>query len=198
MTPTPNLSVFSGTLASGLWTATPMASMTSARRQRAKTGGPQKAAAGADGDDDEYDFEPFEQDPLECGQAGDPIERLVLPAGDRRQLGGLRRENRILVVQRDDARRSKNGLTQPSHPEQQQQNADDELQEVERHAARGAGRARRSTRRARQAPRPCQMPPAASRAMFATARTMVKASTISTSEARKAAPTAGAATLQAT
>ena len=68
-----------------------------------------------------------------------------------------------LVVQRDDAGRAKNGFTQPSHPEQQQQNADDELKEVEGDAAEE--RAEQNDQPAEHGKRPrrakCRRPPAA-------------------------------------
>src|SRR3546814_21101323 len=43
-------------------------------------------------------------------------------------------EDRVLVVQRDDAGRPESCLAQPADAEQQQQDADDQLQQVERHA----------------------------------------------------------------
>ena len=47
---------------------------------------PQQTASGADGYDDENDFQSFQQHGLECSQAGDPIERRV-SARDLGQLG---------------------------------------------------------------------------------------------------------------
>ncbi len=88
----------------------------------------EKSAAGTDRDHDEDDFQPLEQDRLEAREPGEPVEARAVLA----QLSGAGGKRRRFVVQRDDSRRAQDRLAQPAHAEEQQKDADDQLQKMER------------------------------------------------------------------
>lgn len=92
-----------------------------------------KLARGADRDDDERDLKPFEQDSLEAGQPGQPIEPYRAAPRQYMQLRGLCLKNSVLIVQRDYSSGSQDRLAQPAHAEEQQQDANHHLQRAERH-----------------------------------------------------------------
>ena len=133
MTPTANLSVFSGTRASGRCTARPTTANAETRRYRAGAGGNEHSATGTHRNHDEHHFKSFEKDRLEGRDSRDPVEPRLAAACLFAQFRGLGRERRRLIVERDDARRAQDRLSQPPHAEQQEQDANDELQEVQRH-----------------------------------------------------------------
>ncbi len=87
-----------------------------ARCERSERSRPQQSAASADSYDDEDYFQSFEKHGFECGQAGDPTERGVSACG-LGQLGGLRREDGVLVMKRDDPSRAQDRLAKPPQPE---------------------------------------------------------------------------------
>ena len=102
--------------------------------ERSQGGGPEQAATGADGNDDEHDLGAFQHDRLEGGRTGDPVAPRNAPAARVGQARRLLGEGKLLVMQGDDARGAQNSLAEPAQAEQQQKNADDELQVLERHA----------------------------------------------------------------
>jgi hypothetical protein len=77
-----------------------------------------------------HHLESLEQDGLECRHAGGPSARGGRTAASAAVLGG---EGGALVVQRDDAGGAQDRLVQPAHAEEQQQDADDQLQQLERY-----------------------------------------------------------------
>src|SRR3546814_9714801 len=77
-------------------------------------------------------LETFEKNRLEGGDAGDPVQGGFAAPRLLAELSGLGGEDRVLVVQRDDAGRPESCLAQPADAEPQQQDADDQLQQVER------------------------------------------------------------------
>ncbi len=89
---------------------------------------PEKAATGADGDDDERDLDPFHEHDLERGQAADPVEPMRLSPPGFAQFARLPREGGVLVVQGDDSDRAQDRLAQPAQAEQEREHADNELQ----------------------------------------------------------------------
>ena len=106
------------------------------------------------------------------------------------------REGEHLVVQRNDAGGAQDGLAQPAHAEQQQQHADHDLQQEQWNAVEQGAEQQHDENEHREPRRRSE----ASRAPAAhggrRARTMVSASTASTSELRNAADTAVAAVVQ--
>ena len=94
----------------------------------------QHAASGAERDDDEHHFEPFQQHRLEACQRGKPIEPPLVPLYLLAQFRLFFGKRRRFVMERNDSGGAQNSLAQPAHAEQQQQNPDGDLQHVERHA----------------------------------------------------------------
>jgi hypothetical protein len=160
------------------------------RRYRAGAGGNEHSATGTHRNHDEHHFKSFEKDRLEGRDSRDPVEPRLAAACLFAQFRGLDRERRRLIMERDDPRRTQDRLSQPPHAEQQEQDANDELQEVQRHMIEQGPSAitmSASTARPARTPRPAGRQPRT----IATASTIVSASTASTSEARKAAAIAG-------
>ncbi len=58
-----------------------------AGEQRTEAGRQQKAASGADRDDDEHDFEALQQHAFEGRHAGDPVEPRLMPLRGSAELG---------------------------------------------------------------------------------------------------------------
>ena len=104
-------------------------------RERAKTGRQQKATARANHDDDEYNFHPFEHHGFECRKTRNPVEVCLLAQCCALKLRLLFRKGVGFVVQGNDARPPQNGFPQPAQAEQEKENADHQLQSVERHLA---------------------------------------------------------------
>jgi hypothetical protein len=109
-------------------------SATSEQAANAAAHGQQYAATGADRDDDEDHFKPFQQHRLEACETGQPVEPLLVSPRLFAQFCRFAGEGGCLVVQRNDSGRAQYRLAQPAHAEQQEQNANRDLQHIERHA----------------------------------------------------------------
>ena len=88
-----------------------------AGRQRAEACGTNETSSCANGNYDEYDFEPFEHHCLEAGKPGQPIESRFVLTRLIAQLFRLGRERNPLVVQRNNTSGSQNRFAQPAHAE---------------------------------------------------------------------------------
>ena len=82
------------------------------------------------------DLDPFEQNGLEGGRPGNPVEPVRSPPLSLGEFARLARKRRVLVVQSDDADRAQDRLAQPAQAEEQQQDADDDLQRPDRNGVR--------------------------------------------------------------
>src|SRR4029079_1821920 len=86
-------------------------------RECAEACSTKEAPSGPNGDDDEYDLQPFEHHGLEARKPRHPIE----PRFVTRLIAKLFRlgcEGYCLIVQRNDSSSSQHRLTQPAHAEQ--------------------------------------------------------------------------------
>ena len=111
---------------SGLWSATPSATVTTSAAMAPRWPPGVSGALSAEGNHDEGHFEAFEQHRF----VREP-ETDVVPAGMLQplsaDLGELTLIDEVLVVQRDDPGEPQDGLAEPTHAEEQQQNADDDV-----------------------------------------------------------------------
>ena len=99
-------------------------------------------------------------------------------------------------MQRNDSRGSQYRLAQPAHAEQEQQDADDELQQVQRNPIKERPQCKHQGYKERDAGQGAPITAGRPPRTEATARTIVRASTASTSELRNAVAMAGAAAVQ--
>ena len=119
--PTPNLSVFSGTLASGRWTTIPISSTRAHAAKCTIAAGRDEASAGPNRNHDEHHFKALQHDCLESRQPRNPVEVCLVPTLGVVKARLLLRKRLGLVVQRDDPTGPENGLAQPTQAKQQQQ-----------------------------------------------------------------------------
>ena len=132
ITPTANLSVFSGTRASGARTAIADHGNEHERAGGAGRGQRDRALRAAEGEHDEHDLESLEQHALERKREAVPVEAGALDLRGAARFGELLREERVLVVQRLVAAGAQDRLAQPLQAEDEQERADDEPQRLQR------------------------------------------------------------------
>src|SRR5262249_61931691 len=96
-------------------------------------GEPEAALRAAERDDDKDDLEPLEEHALERDREGVPVEAGLLFVARRRGFGALPPERLVLVMHGLVAARAEDRLSEPLHPEREQERPDAETERRDRH-----------------------------------------------------------------